>query len=312
MHIKSIWKQCSSCFIALTIGFASPVATHAMSLDTPMALQGDAAQISAYMNDFLKRFSNISEQRRGKAGQRAMIPLLRHTKANYERTPGVRAEGAVEIDPTMAIIAKLWMHGPKSWEIKDISVVGNEAYALVDFQSIKAGRPEPIPFGFRFFKKKKDWKINGFVDLRQNEGEAGSWQNLIVEKEVSSPEAVFTKYMGKIAHYYSPAKAKESMQLAPQIKQELSPWWLPKEDAEKAMSVSLMTFSQLQPRNWQFVSSDYVEENAELVIKASAGNPVMRRNLGMASMMGSGLKFTLERIEDEWLLKEYGRDRSAK
>lgn len=310
MGMKSKVLRCGA-LIAGAIALTAPTVSASTSTPAAATLQGDAAQISEYMNKFLERFSSISEQRRGKAGQRAMIPLLRHTKSNYARTPAQKAEGAVDMDPTLAIIAKLWMHGPKSWDIKDITIQGNEAYALVDFQSIKAGRPEPIPFGFRFAKVRKEWKINGFVDLRETD-DAGNVQNLIVQRTVSSPEAVFTKYMGKIEEYYSPQNAKKSIQLAPQIKQELAPWWLPKDDAEQSMSVSLMTFSQLQPRNWQFVSSDFVEENAELVIKASAGNPVMRRNLGMATMMGSGLKFTLERMEDEWLLKEYGRDRKSK
>lgn len=307
MKSKVLW---SAALIAGAVAMPLSSASASTSTPTAVAFQGDAAQVSDYMNKFLERFSSISEQRRGKAGQRAMIPLLRHTKSNYERTPVRKAEGAVDMDPTLAIIAKLWMHGPESWNIKDITIDGDQAYALVDFQSIQAGRPEPIPFGFRFTKVNKEWKINGFVDLRET-NDASDVQNLIVQRAVSSPEAVFTKYMGKIEEYYSPQNAQKSMQIAPQIKQELAPWWLPKDDAEQSMSVSLMTFSQLQPRNWQFVSSDFVEENAELVIKASAGNPVMRRNLGMATMMGSGLKFTLERMEDEWLLKEYGRDRNS-
>lgn len=277
-------------------------------IDVP-ELTGPTKDIEIFLDDFFDQFSKLSQARRGSANPRAMIPLLRHTKAKYERTP-VSGRSTNPGESATGLIAKLWMHGPKTWTITEMKLVGDSAFAKVYFQSVDEARPDPIPFGFRFLKMGTNWKIGGYIDLRSLPGDFGNWQDLIVTGLDSSPEAVFTAYMDKIEEYYTPQKAAESIELAPQVQESLSPMWLPTEEATRSLGQAMMTFSQLQPRNWQFVSSDYVEENSELVIQASAGNPVMRRNLTMAAMMGSGMKFTLEQIDGEWLLKSYGRSRN--
>ncbi len=295
---------------ALLAGFALVIAPFASASQQPLSsveLTGPASDIEQFLDDFFDRFSTYSKGRRANVNSRAMIPLLRHTKGAYQSSPAARR--ANPSDSAAGLIAKLWIHGPKSWTITEFDWVGDSAFAKVYFKSVDESRPDPIPFGFKFLKSGSRWKIGGYVDLRSLSGNHDGWHDLIIEGNTSSPEVVFTTYMDKIEQFYSPKKAKESMQLAPQVQENLAPLWLPTEDATKSLGRAMMTFSQLQPRNWQFVSSDYVEENSELVIQASAGNPVMRRNLGMAAMMGSGMKFTLERVGDEWLLKSYGRDR---
>lgn len=275
---------------------------------TPAPLTGPAKEIEVFFDSFFTRFSDLTKARRGATSSRAMIPLVRHTKAKYDRTLATRAAKR-PVDPAMGLISKLWMHGPKSWTITELEMTADGAFAKVFFQSIDEARVDPIPFGFRFQKKGKKWKIGGYVDLRSVISSSGNWHDLIVSGNSASPEAVFAAYMDKIKHYYTPKKAEESMQLAPQVQESLSPLWLPTPDATKSLTRAMMTFSQLQPRNWQLISSDFVDENSELIIQASTGNPVMRRNASMAAMMGSGLKFTLERGEEEWLLKSYGRSR---
>lgn len=271
-------------------------------------LTGPAKELEAFFDSFFTRFSNLSKDRRGAKKQRAMIPLLRHTKAKYDRSPATKI-AEKPVDPAMGLISKLWMHGPKSWTITEVEMTGDGAFAKVFFDSVDENRIDPIPFGFKFHNSGKNWKIAGYVDLRSVIDVDGNWHDLIVSGHDASPEAVFSEYMDKIKFYYTPKKAKESMQLSPQVQENLSPMWLPTEDATKSLARAMMTFSQLQPRNWQLVSSDFVDKNSELVIQASSGNPVMRRNASMAAMMGSGLKFTLERGEEEWLLKSYGRSR---
>jgi hypothetical protein len=273
-----------------------------------VTLVGPGAEVEKFMDEFFTDFASFSKHRRADSKGKAMIPLLRLTKSNYEMSN--LASESVLGDPSLALIAKLWIHGPRSWEISDMNVVGDTAYARVAFQTVQSGRSDPIPFGLKFLKVGAKWKINGFVDLRSVSITGNDWYDLIVESHQYSPEAFFTAYMDKIATFYSPKKARRSIELAPQIEANLAPLWLQTPDASKSSSRAMMTFSQLQPRNWQFVSSDYVDENAELIIKASAGNPAMRRNLGMAAMMGNGLKFTMERVETDWLLKSYGRVRS--
>lgn len=273
-----------------------------------LKLTGPAKDIEVFLDGFFERFSNLSEKRRSVENNRAMVPLLRHTRAKYEQSPAA-ARGANPLDSARGLIAKLWLHGPKSWVITELDMLEDTAFAKVYFVSVDEARPDPIPFGFKFLRAGKRWKIGGYLDLRSMGGEHEGWQNLVLTGDSTSPEAVFTAYMDKIETYYSPKKAKESMQLAPQVEENLSPMWMPTEDASQSLGRSMMTFSQLQPRNWNFVSSDYVEENSELVIQATAGNPVMRRNLGMASLMGSGMKFTLEQVDGEWLLKSYGRSK---
>ncbi len=274
-------------------------------------LAGPAQDIETFLDGFFARFSTYAKKRRENTGGRAMIPLLRHARAAYERSPASERLKNPADSPT-GLIAKLWMHGPQSWVITEFDWLEDSAFAKVYFKSVDESRPDPIPFGFKFFKAGTRWKIGGYVDLRSLEGNHDGWHNLIVEGNPDSPEAVFTSYMDKIEEFYSPKRAKESMKIAPQVQENLAPMWLPTEDATKSLGRAMMTFSQLQPRNWQFVSSDFVDEKSELVIQASAGNPVMRRNLGMAAMMGSGMKFTLERVGDEWLLKSYGRSGSKK
>lgn len=299
-------------FSGMAFGFS--VASSAVNDDVPelaekkVTLVGPAAEVEKFMDEFFTDFAQFSKRRRANDEGRAMIPLLRLTKSNYEMSS--HAEESALGDPSLALIAKLWIHGPRAWEISDMQVIGDTAFAKVSFQTVQSGRPAPIPFGLKFLKVSGDWKINGFIDLRSVSVAGNDWYDLTVERHTDSPEAFFTSYMDKIEEFYSPKQAKKSMEMAPQIEVDLAPLWLPTEDSSKSLSRAMMTFSQLQPRNWQFVSSDYVEENAELVIKASSGNPVMRRNLGMAAMMGSGLKFTLERVEEDWLLKSYGRARS--
>lgn len=272
------------------------------------SLTGPVKEIEAFFDSFFTRFSNLSKDRRGAKKERAMIPLLRHTKAKYDRSPAAKV-AKKPVDPAMGLISKLWMHGPKSWTITELEMTGDGAFAKVYFDSVDENRTDPIPFGFKFHNSGKKWKIAGYIDLRSVIDGSGNWHDLIVTGNDASPEAVFSAYMDKIEFYYTPKKAKESMQLTPQVQESLSPLWLPTEDATKSLTRAMMTFSQLQPRNWRIVTSDFVEENSELVIQASAGNPVMRRNASMAAMMGSGLKFTLERGEEEWLLKSYGRSR---
>lgn len=289
-------------FLSGATGVAQPVAA------SQAPLTGPAKEIEAFFDSFFTRFSDLSKDRRGAKKERAMIPLLRHTKAKYDRSPATKiAERPV--DPAMGLISKLWMHGPKSWTITELEMTGDGAFAKVFFESVDENRIDPIPFGFKFHNAARGWKIAGYVDLRSVINENGNWHDLIVVGHDDSPEAVFSAYMDKIEFYYTPKKAKESMQLTPQVQESLSPMWLPTEDATKALGRAMMAFSQLQPRNWTMVSSDFIGENSELVIQASAGNPVMRRNASMAAMMGSGLKFTLERGEEEWLLKSYGRSR---
>ena len=271
-----------------------------------LQLTGPAKDIEVYLDQFFERFSELSEKRRSGTNPRAMIPLLRHAKSQYEQSPAA-ARMSNPIDSAKGLVAKLWLHGPKTWAITELDYLGDSAFAKVWFQSIEEGRSDPIPFGFKFLKAGQRWKIAGYLDLRGLGVQEDNWQNLMVTGEENSPELVFTSYMDQIEDLYSPKKAKESMQLAPQVQQKLAPMWLPTEDATKSLGRSMMTFSQLQPRNWQFVSSDYVQSDSELVIQATAGNPVMRRNMGMATMMGSGMKFTLERVGDEWRLKSYGR-----
>lgn len=302
------------CAIVLggTVSASAAVETE-ISADTtvPAQLQftGSAAEVETFMNEFFGRFAEISKKRRASSNGRAMIPLLRHTKSNFETSPSLVPSDA-PVDPSLGLISKLWIHGPKSWQIAEMEVVDNMAYAKVFFKSVQSGRPEPIPFGLQFARTRNDWKIVGYVDMRAVPPEGADWQQLFVVKNEASPEAVFVNYMEKIEHYYAPARARDSMKITPQVKQTLSPLWSPTETADKSSSRAIMAFSQIQPRNWQFVTSDLLNEDAELVIKASAGNPVMRRNMGMAAMMGSGLKFTLEKAETGWLLKEYGRSRS--
>jgi len=295
-------------FIALLFAVALLTGAARPAVAAPAPLTGPALEIEAFFDSFFTRFSDLTKARRGANQAKAMIPLLRHTKAKYDRSPATKVAKR-PVDPAMNLISKLWMHGPKSWTISEIELTQDGAFAKVYFHSIDETRPDPIPFGFKFQKVRKNWKIGGYVDLRSVINETGNWQDLIVTGNAEGPEAVFAAYMDKIKHYYTPKKAKESMQLAPQVQESLSPMWLPTEDATKSLSRAMMAFSQLQPRNWQLVSSDFLDENSELVIQASAGNPVMRRNASMAAMMGSGLKFTLERGEDEWLLKSYGRSR---
>ncbi|MBO6505947.1 MAG: hypothetical protein JJ850_02700 [Kordiimonadaceae bacterium] len=271
-----------------------------------LELTGPAKDIEIFLDGFFERFSKLSESRRSVENSRAMVPLLRHTRAKYEQSPA-SARGANPLDSARGLIAKLWLHGPKTWVITELDMLEDSAFAKVYFVSVDETRPDPIPFGFKFLRAGKRWKIGGYLDLRSMGGEHEGWQNLVLTGDSSSPEAVFTTYMDQIETYYSPKNAKESMQLAPQVEEKLSPMWMPTEDASQSLGRSMMTFSQLQPRNWNFVSSDYVDTNSELVIQASAGNPVMRRNLGMASLMGSGMKFTLEQVDGEWLLKSYGR-----
>lgn len=275
---------------------------------TPAPLTGPAKEIEVFFDSFFTRFSDLTKARRGAKSSRAMIPLLRHTKAKYDRSPATKVAER-PVDPAMGLISKLWMHGPKSWTITEIAMTPDGAFAKVFFQSIDEARDDPIPFGFKFQKKREKWKISGYVDLRSVIDADGNWHDLIVSGNNASPEAVFAAYMDKIKHYYTPKKAKESMQLSPQVQESLSPLWLPTPDATKSLTRAMMTFSQLQPRNWQLISSDFIDENSELIIQASTGNPVMRRNASMAAMMGTGLKFTLERGEEEWLLKSYGRSR---
>lgn len=279
---------------------------------------GNAAELAApqangleeFLDEFFTRFADLSKNRRaGSTNDRAMIPLLRLTKSKYERSPAAR-RGPRSLEPSIGMIAKLWLHGPKSWTVTEMEILGDSAFAKVFFNSVMAGRPDPIPFGFKFQKAGKNWKISGFVDLRSVNDASGNWHDLVVSSSNVTPEKAFTAYMDEIERYYAPRNAKNSMQIAPQVQENLSPMWMPTEDAGKSLSRSMMTFSQIQPRNWQFVSSDIVGEDAELVIKASSGNPVMRRNLGMAAMMGSGLMFRLERVDDAWLLKDYGRSSS--
>ena len=271
-----------------------------------LQLTGPSKDIEIFLDGFFARFSELSEKRRSGTSPRAMVPLLRHAKSTYERSP-VASRAEDPIDSAKGLVAKLWIHGPKTWTITELDWQKDSAFAKVWFQSVADNRPDPIPFGFKFLKAGQNWKIAGYLDLRGIDTESINWQSLIVTGNENSPEMVFTNYMDQIEQYYSPKKAKESMQLAPQVQQKLAPMWLPTEDASKSLGRSMMTFSQLQPRNWQFVSSDYVESDSELVIQATAGNPVMRRNMGMATMMGSGMKFTLERVGDEWRLKSYGR-----
>lgn len=291
--------------LVLLSGFGSAVQPVSAS---QAPLTGPAKEIEAFFDSFFTRFSSLTKDRRGAKKARAMIPLLRHTKAKYDRSPATKI-AEKPVDPAMGLISKLWMHGPKSWTITELEMTGDGAFAKVFFDSVDENRVDPIPFGFKFHNTGRSWKIAGYVDLRSVINENGNWHDLIVVGHDASPEAVFTAYMDKIKFYYTPKKAKESMQLTPQVQESLSPLWLPTEDATKSLSRAMMTFSQLQPRNWQLVSSDFIDENSELIIQASAGNPVMRRNASMAAMMGSGLKFTLERGEEEWLLKSYGRSR---
>ena len=275
---------------------------------TSLELTGPAKDIEVFLDSFFERFSSLSEGRRTAENSRAMVPLLRHTRSKYEQSPA-SARGENPLDSARGLIAKLWLHGPKNWVITELDLLEDSAFAKVYFVSVDETRPDPIPFGFKFLRAGQRWKIGGYLDLRSMGGEHDGWQNLVLTGDSSSPEAVFTTYMDKIETYYSPRNAKESMQLAPQVEENLSPMWVPTEDASQSLGRSMMTFSHLQPRNWHFVSSDYVDENSELVIQASAGNPVMRRNLGMASLMGSGMKFTLEQVDGEWLLKSYGRSK---
>lgn len=308
MEIKpSVLARLAGAFLVGLTFVSVPLANASQQPLSSVELTGPASDIEQFLDDFFDRFSTYSKGRRADTNSRAMIPLLRHTKGNYQSSPATRR--ANPSDSAAGLIAKLWIHGPKSWTITEFDWVGDSAFAKVYFKSVDESRPDPIPFGFKFLKSGSRWKIGGYVDLRSLSGNHDGWHDLIIEGDTSSPEVVFTAYMDKIEQFYSPKKAKESMQLAPQVQENLAPLWLPTEDATKSLGRAMMTFSQLQPRNWQFVSSDYVEENSELVIQASAGNPVMRRNLGMAAMMGSGMKFTLERVNDEWLLKSYGRDR---
>lgn len=273
-----------------------------------LELTGPAKDIEVFLDSFFERFSTLSESRRTVENNRAMVPLLRHTRSKYEQSPA-SARNSNPLDSARGLIAKLWLHGPKNWVITELDMLENSAFAKVYFVSVDESRPDPIPFGFKFLRSGKRWKIGGYLDLRSMGGEHEGWQNLVLTGDSTSPEAVFTAYMDKIETYYSPKNAKESMQIAPQVEENLSPMWMPTDDATQSLGRSMMTFSQLQPRNWNFVSSDYVDENSELVIQASAGNPVMRRNLGMASLMGSGMKFTLEEVDGEWLLKSYGRSK---
>ncbi len=286
--------------IVFLIGAAQP------AVAAPAPLTGPALEIEAFLDSFFTRFSDLTKARRSSNQAKAMIPLLRHTKAKYDRSPAAKVAKR-PVDPAMSLISKLWMHGPKSWTISEIEMTQDGAFAKVYFHSVNESRPDPIPFGFKFQKVRKNWKIGGYVDLRSVINETGNWHDLIVTGNAESPEAVFAAYMDKIKHYYTPKKAKESMHLAPQVQESLSSMWLPTEDATKSLTRAMMAFSQLQPRNWQLMSSDFLDENSELVIQASAGNPAMRRNASMAAMMGSGLKFTLERGEEEWLLKSYSR-----
>lgn len=275
---------------------------------TGLKLTGPATEIEAFLDDFFERFSSLSERRRTSEQSRAMVPLLRHTRGKYEQSPAT-SRAANPLDSARGLIAKLWLHGPKAWVITELDLLPSSAFAKVYFASVDESRPDPIPFGFKFLKVGQRWKIGGYLDLRALPGEHEGWQNLITTGDSEAPELVFTNYMDEIETLYSPKNAKESMQLAPQVEQKLAPMWMPTEDATQSLGRSMMTFSQLQPRNWHFVSSDYIEADSELVIQASAGNPVMRRNLGMAAMMGSGMKFTLEKVDGEWLLKSYGRKR---
>ncbi|WP_262695774.1 hypothetical protein [Kordiimonas aquimaris] len=311
---KRRYRRFLTCIVASGLYATTAVVADdavAQSDVVPVAVQltGPAAEVEVFMNGFFERFAKFSKARRGSSQDRAMIPLLRHTKSNFDSTPAIATKD-VPVDPSLGLISKLWIHGPESWQIAEMEVEGNTAYAKVFFQSIQSGRPDPIPFGLKFYRAQNDWKIVGYVDMRAVPSEGLAWQQLFVVKNDVSPEAVFSDYMEKIEHYYAPSKARESMKITPQVQQNLSPLWAPTQDALKSSSRAIMAFSQIQPRNWQFVSSDLVDENAELVIKASAGNPVMRRNMGMAAMMGSGLKFTLEKAEERWLLMKYSRARS--
>lgn len=299
---KCIAILLTSVFLVGAVGASQSVAA------SQAPLTGPVKEIEAFFDSFFTRFSSLTKDRRGAKKERAMIPLLRHTKAKYARSPATKI-AEKPVDPSMGLISKLWMHGPKSWTITELEMTGDGAFAKVYFDSVDENRTDPIPFGFKFDNSGRDWKIAGYVDLRSVIDGGGDWHELIVTGNDTSPEAVFSAYMDKIEYYYTPKKAKESMQITPQVQESLSPLWLPTEDATKSLSRAMMTFSQLQPRNWNLISSDFVDGNSELVIQASAGNPVMRRNASMAAMMGSGLKFTLERGEEEWLLKSYGRSR---
>ena len=114
-----------------------------------LQLTGPSKDIEIFLDGFFfARFSELSEKRRSGTSPRAMVPLLRHAKSTYERSP-VASRAEDPIDSAKGLVAKLWIHGPKTWTITELDWQKDSAFAKVWFQSVADNRPDPIPFGFK-------------------------------------------------------------------------------------------------------------------------------------------------------------------
>ncbi|MBL4788711.1 MAG: hypothetical protein JKY60_06570 [Kordiimonadaceae bacterium] len=123
-----------------------------------------ANEVRAFIDGYFTRFAELTALMR-ENDDSVGLKLVHHTRANFVRSTeaSIRRTGTV---PEVDIIAKLMLHGPKSWDVKDLRVAGDVARATILFSSIRERQSEPIPFSFRFIRAEGKWLVLRAKDLR--------------------------------------------------------------------------------------------------------------------------------------------------
>ena len=135
-----------------------------MGVPAPADDVDDAKEVRAFIDGYFTRFAELTALMRGNDDSIG-LKLVHHTRAHFVRSTeaSIRRTGTV---PEVDIVAKLMLHGPKSWDVKDLHVAGDVARATILFSSIRERQSGPIPFSFRFIRVEGKWLVLRAKDLR--------------------------------------------------------------------------------------------------------------------------------------------------
>ena len=273
---------------------------------TTQAETADEVAVRTFVDGFFTRFSEMAAARA--EGDGSVMPLTGYAVENFVKTSEAdRRRGRIA---PVDLVSKLFMHGPKSWQMEALRVAGDVARVDIQFVSDMTGQSEPIPMSFRLVREGDIWKFLRFEDLRKPPAAKPEEAEIDAVSPASSPTQTVKAYLDFMVETYRPANAANAASKLVQISKATEAAWVDARNARRASAQIQAQFSQLQPLDWTHVRATDVGTGTEVEVELTVGNKQLLSNAGMLRFWGGEkprLIFDMEKTDDGWRISGFRR-----
>ena len=264
------------------------------------------AEVRAFIEDFFTEFRSLNPMMQPE-DKKPMAVLTAHVVKNFTKVSEEnRRSGRV---PPIDLVSALFIHGPKSWQIKDMKVSGDAARVDMLFQSAAKNGALDLPLSFRLIRDAEGWKFIRFIN-QQSKKKVVESEPLPEQNATASAEVTVKTYLDFIVSAYSPSKVGAAQSRLADISKAGAPLWMDTRGARRASGQLQAQFSQIQPLDWKLIKADQSGGSAEVTAELLVGNKLMLGNPMMLKMFGGEtprLIFVLKKEGEVWKLAGFTR-----